>query len=163
MCTRIRYYWPTLRKSYSNFVKRCLQCQKHGNLIHWPTEELHPIIFPWPFAIWGMDILGTFSKALGKKQFLLVVIDYFIKWVKAEPLETITTQNVPRLIWKNIITFFSILCVIVTDNGLQFIDRKLNEFMAGLNIKNMATSIEHPQANGQAKAANKVIIVKLKK
>jgi len=35
--------------------------------------------------------------------------------------------------------------------------------MAGLNIKNMATSIEHPQANGQAKAANKVIIVKLKK
>lgn len=35
--------------------------------------------------------------------------------------------------------------------------------MAGLNIKNMATSIEHPLANGQAKATNKVIMVKLKK
>ena len=35
--------------------------------------------------------------------------------------------------------------------------------MADLNIKHQFTSVEHPQANGQAEAANKVILAGLKR
>lgn len=36
------------------------------------------------------------------KKFLVVGIDYFTKWVKAEPLATISKQKVRNFLWKNI-------------------------------------------------------------
>nr|KYP55843.1 Retrovirus-related Pol polyprotein from transposon opus [Cajanus cajan] len=41
---RAGYYWPTLKSDCAQFVKRCVQCQKHGNLIHASAEQLHSII-----------------------------------------------------------------------------------------------------------------------
>jgi len=37
------------------------------------------------------------------------------------------------------------------------------EFYADLGIKSTTTSVKHPQTNGQAEAANKVILGKLKR
>ncbi|XP_020232779.1 uncharacterized protein LOC109813072 [Cajanus cajan] len=160
---RAGYYWPTLREDCVTFVKHCISCQRHGNLIHASAEELHGINSPWPFAMWGMDILGPFPIAKGQCKFLLVAVDYFTKWVEAEPLASITAANVQKFLWKNIITRFVIPYALVTDNGLQFTDQKLNRFIQDLGIKHRFTSVEHPQANGQAEAANKVILGELKK
>jgi hypothetical protein len=41
-----------------------------------------------------MEIVGPFSKATRKRQFILVAIDYFTKRVKAEALANITTNKV---------------------------------------------------------------------
>ena len=41
-----------------------------------------------------MDILGPFPTASGQRKFLLVAIDYFTKWVEAEPLAKITEAKV---------------------------------------------------------------------
>nr|KYP52349.1 Pol polyprotein [Cajanus cajan] len=142
-----------------------MQCQRHGNIIHASAEELHSISSPWPFALWGMDILGLgpFPLAKGQCKFLLVAIDYFTKWIEAEPLATITAGMVQKFLWKNIVTRFGIPYAIVTDNGLQFTDQKLNKFIQDLGIRHRFTSVEHPQSNRQAEAANKVILTELKK
>nr|KYP42570.1 Pol polyprotein [Cajanus cajan] len=79
-----------------------------------------------------MDILGPFPMAKGQCKFLLVAVDYFTKWIEAEPLATITAHNVQKFLWKNIITRFGIPHAIVTDNGLQFTDQKLNKFLQDL-------------------------------
>nr|KYP73634.1 Pol polyprotein [Cajanus cajan] len=110
-----------------------------------------------------MDILGLFAIAKGQCKFLLVAIDYFTKWIEVEPLATITANNVQKFLWKSVITRFGIPYAIVTDNGLQFTDQKLNKFLQDLGIKHRFTSVEHSQANGQAEAANKVILSELKK
>jgi len=52
---------------------------------------------------------------------------------------------------------------IIIDNGRQFIDKELAKFHAGLGIKHITSSVEHPQINGQAEAANKVVLVELRK
>ena len=36
-------------------------------------------------------------------KFLVVGIDYFTKWVEAEPLAKITEHNIKSFVWKNII------------------------------------------------------------
>ena len=56
---------------------------------------------PWPFAQWGLDILGPFPLGTRQMKFLVVGIDYFTKWVEAEPLAKITQQNVKNFFWKN--------------------------------------------------------------
>ena len=49
---------------------------------------------PWPFAQWGLDIMGSFLTTIRQLKFLVVGINYFTKWVEAKALATITEKNV---------------------------------------------------------------------
>nr|XP_033513197.1 uncharacterized protein LOC117277892 [Nicotiana tomentosiformis] len=65
-------------------------CQIHGDLIHAPPSELHPMSAPWPFVAWGMDVIGPIEpKSSNGHRFILVTIDYFTKqYYKSEqPLD----------------------------------------------------------------------------
>ena len=42
--------------------------------------------------------MGPFPKAMGNKRYLLVGIDYFIKWVETEPLANIRDVDVKRFV-----------------------------------------------------------------
>jgi len=63
---------------------------------------------PWPFAQWGLDIIGLFSTAIRQLKFVVVGIDYFTKWVETEALATITEKNVRSFVWKNIVCKYGI-------------------------------------------------------
>ncbi|XP_072094204.1 uncharacterized protein [Arachis hypogaea] len=101
--------------------------------------------------------------ALAEVKFLIVAIDYFSKWVEAQPLAKITSQQMISFVWKNIICRFGIPQYITTDNGRQFADQKFQTFLQNFKIKQHFSSVEHPQTNGLAEAANKVILHALKK
>ena len=47
---RAGYYWPTMLKNAQAYVKTCNKCQRFSNLIRQPSEELTPMMAPWPFA-----------------------------------------------------------------------------------------------------------------
>ncbi|XP_075079067.1 uncharacterized protein LOC142164667 [Nicotiana tabacum] len=49
------------------FVARCDKCQQYGNNMHRPAELLHPVISPWTFMKWGIDIVGPLPQAKGKE------------------------------------------------------------------------------------------------
>ncbi|XP_025616902.1 uncharacterized protein [Arachis hypogaea] len=83
-------------------------------------------------------------------------------WIKAEPLAIITTQRSWKFLYKNIFIRFEVSHSITTDNGTQLTDSTFRNLVADHKIKYQFTSVEHPQANGQAEAANKVILVGLK-
>lgn len=51
-------------------------------------------------------------------KFLIVGIDYFKKWIEAEPNAMIKAQQVIKFIWHNIITRFGIPTAIVFDHGV---------------------------------------------
>lgn len=51
-----------------------------------------PIAISWPFAKWRIDVLGPFLIAPTYK-FLLVIIDYFMKWEEVEVLVCIIESS----------------------------------------------------------------------
>ena len=59
-------------------------------------NSLYSLSSPWPFAMWGMDILKPLPKAPRVVKYLLVTIDYFTKWIEARPLLEITTSKVEK-------------------------------------------------------------------
>ncbi|RDY14220.1 pol, partial [Mucuna pruriens] len=160
---RAGYYWPTLKRDCMDYVKKCDKCQKFAEGHKAPPESLHHVMSPWPFFKWGVDILGPFPPAPGQVKFLIVAFDYFTKWIEAEPVATITAERVKKFYWKKIVCRFGIPAEIVSDNGTQFASKATAEFCQGLKIKQVFTSVEHPQSNGQAEAANKVILRGLRK
>ena len=90
---RAGYYWPTIREDCNQYVKACKKFQEFGSLNHIPAQELQGIISPWPFAKWGMDILGPFPLGHRQTKFMIVVVDYFTKWIEAEALTKATSPN----------------------------------------------------------------------
>ncbi|CAJ2654250.1 unnamed protein product [Trifolium pratense] len=155
---RAGYYWPTMQQDAKDHVKKCDKCQRHGDMHLAPPRELKSLSSPWPFAWWGMDLLGPFTKGLYQNRYLIVAVDYFTKWVEAEPLSDITSLRVLRFFKRNVLARFGIPQVVVTDNGTQFTDKDFQAFLVALGTKQHFTSVEHPQTNGQAEAANKVIL-----
>ena len=77
---RAGYYWPTMRED----------CKRHADWHKAPPEELKSIYSPWPFHAWGIDILGPFPLAIRQMKYLVVAIEYFTKWIEAEPIAQIT-------------------------------------------------------------------------
>ncbi|XP_050241069.1 uncharacterized protein LOC126689965 [Quercus robur] len=61
---RAGYYWPTMMKDAQAYVNACDKCQRFSNLIRQPSEELTPMTALWPFAQWGLDIMGPFPAAV---------------------------------------------------------------------------------------------------
>ncbi|KAL6340756.1 hypothetical protein AAG906_027911 [Vitis piasezkii] len=96
---RTGYFWLTMETDCCQFVQKCPECQIHGDLIHAPPSELHALTSPWPFSIWGIDIIGKVSpKSSNGHEFILVAIDYFTKWVKAASYARLTSTRVAALL-----------------------------------------------------------------
>ena len=98
-------------------VKKCEKFQQFGNVQRLQAERMTTITSPWPFAQWGIDIVGSLPLGKGQVKFLLVAIDYFTKWVEAEALATIMEARIQNFVWKNIICRFRIPLTIISDNG----------------------------------------------
>ena len=148
------YYWLTMQKDAQAYVNACDKCQRFSQVIRQPTEELTPMVAPWPFAQWGLDIMGPFPIMMRQLKFLVVDIDYFTKWVEVEALATITEKNVRSFVWRNIICRYRIPRVLVSDSGKQFDSDLFRDFCSQLGIKNHYSSPAHPQANGQVEVMN---------
>ena len=113
---------------------------------------------PWPFAQWGLDIVGLFPTAVRQLKFLVVGIDYFTKWVEVETLATITEKNVQSFVWRCIVCRFGIPRVLVLNNGKQFDNDSFRDFCSQLGIRNHYSSPTHPQANGQVEVTNRSLL-----
>nr|GEX95877.1 reverse transcriptase domain-containing protein [Tanacetum cinerariifolium] len=119
------------------------------------AEKLTPITSPWPFYKWGIDIAGPFSEGPDKVKFIIVVIDYFTKWIEAKPVATITGTQVKKFVWDNIVCRFSLLGEIISDNGKQFRDNPFKDWCGKLNIRQCFAFVKHSQANGLVERANR--------
>ncbi|CAL2253631.1 unnamed protein product [Prunus armeniaca] len=73
------YFWPTLHQDANVLVKKCDKCQRFGNVPHIPVEPLSPIVSPWPFAQWGLDLIGPMPQGKGYVKYAVVAVDYFTK------------------------------------------------------------------------------------
>uniref|UniRef100_A0A2N9HPE1 Uncharacterized protein n=1 Tax=Fagus sylvatica TaxID=28930 RepID=A0A2N9HPE1_FAGSY len=157
------YWWPYMQKDAAQYVRCCEKCQLFAPAIHKPASQLNPISSPWPFAQWGLDLVGPLPRATRNRQWLIVATDYFTKWVEAEPLARITDSELRKFIWKNIITRFGIPRCLISDNGTQFDSGPFKKYCSELGIRNHFSSPAYPQGNGQAESSNKTILNGIKK
>jgi len=145
-------------KDAKDYINLCDKCQRQGDMHLAPPAELTSLVSPEPFAWWGIDLLGLFPKAAGQLKYLVVAIDYSIKWIETEPLTKITAKNVLRFFKRNILARFGVPALVISDNGTQFTNQRFQDYLRNIGIKQSFTFVELPQANGLAEAANMVIL-----
>ncbi|KMT08060.1 hypothetical protein BVRB_6g144140 [Beta vulgaris subsp. vulgaris] len=124
-------------------------------------EKALRTVYFWPTL--KEDALLYAKKLAGQKKFVIVAVDYFTKWVEAEAMRGITTNDVKGFVWKNLSTRFGMPQSIVFDNGPQFETPKLRQWLADQGIKAHFAAVAHPLANGQVESFNKTPSAGIKK
>ena len=68
-------------------IKKCEGCQFYSNMSHKHVSALKTIPLVWPFAMWGLDMVGPLRTDTSGFTHLLVVVDKFTKWIEAKPIK----------------------------------------------------------------------------
>ena len=90
---------------------------------------MNPIIKPWPFRGWGIDLIGQiFSPSSKGHKFILVATYYFTKWVEAIPLNMVTSKNMVDFVKEHIVYCFGIPQTITTNQGTMFTSERVKRF-----------------------------------
>jgi hypothetical protein len=115
------------------------------------------------FAKWGIDFMTCHPRATGGHGYIIVVVDYFTKWVEA----MLTFDNIEKttalFIFNHIIAHFGVPQAIVTDHGSHFRNFMMSEFTEKLGLRHENSTPYYPQANGQFEAINKFLITVLQR
>src|SRR4051812_5839887 len=155
---RAGYYWLTMESDCYKFVKKCHKCQVYADKIHVPPTLLNVISSPWPFSMWGIDMIGMIEhQGLNGHRFILVAIDYFTKWVEAASYANVTKHVVVRFIKNNIICRYGVPSKIIIDNGSNLNNSMMRELCESFKIEHHNSSPYRPKMNGAVEAANKNI------
>jgi hypothetical protein len=101
----------------------------------------------WPFAVWGLDMVGPLKTSPSGFTHLLVVVDKFRKWVEAKPIRKLDGKTALKFV-KDIVVRFGIPHSIITDNGTNLSQGEVEEYCHHNGIRLDLASVAHPQSNG---------------
>jgi hypothetical protein len=128
------FYRPTAVANATEIVRSCEGCQFYARQTHLLAQALQTISITWPFAVWGLDLVGLLQKAPEGYTHLLVTVDKFSKWIEARPISKIKSKQAV-LFFTDVIHRFGVPNCIITDNDAQFTGRKFLEFCDDYHIR----------------------------
>ena len=76
----------------------------------------------WPFAVWGLDLVGPLKRAPGSYTHLLIAVDKFTKWLEAQSISMIKFEQAMQF-FLDIVHRFGIPNSIITDNAHSSLGR----------------------------------------
>ena len=60
-----------------NFARKYDKCQRFSSIPRSHLEKLTSMTSPWPFVVWGIDLIGHMPTARLAFKYVVVVVDYF--------------------------------------------------------------------------------------
>ena len=110
-----------------------------------------------PFSVWGIYVIGKiFPKSSSGHEFILVAIDYFMKWVEATSYAKLNAAKVATFIRSHIIYKYGVPHELISNRGVH-IRGEATTLLQRYGIRHHRSSSYKPQENGVVEAANKNI------
>ena len=111
----------------------------------------------------AVDVLGPLRGIDQGNRYILVVMDYFSKWVEALAMPEQSAETVAHLLVTEVISRFGVLLQIHTDQGRNVESVLFKEVCGLLDIEKTRTKPLHPQSDGMVKLLSHVLEAMLSK
>ena len=110
----------------------------------------------------AMDILGELPLTSKGNKYILVVSDYFTKWVDAFAMPNMEARIVAEFVIQEVVTRFGVTYNIHSEQGRQFEGKVFTEMCKLLHVKKTRTTPYHPQSDGMVERYNKTLLSMLR-
>nr|GEZ41849.1 reverse transcriptase domain-containing protein [Tanacetum cinerariifolium] len=147
------FYWPTIYKDAFELVKLCDSCQRQGKISQKDEMPQNSIQICEIFDVWGIDFMASFSSSKGNK-YILIVVDYLSKWVKAKAFPTNDARVVVKLL-KSLFSWFGTPKAIISDRGTHFYNDQFSRVMEKYGVTHRLSTTYHPQTSGHVEVTNR--------
>ncbi|UYV61247.1 hypothetical protein LAZ67_1004099 [Cordylochernes scorpioides] len=154
-----KYFWPSMLKDVSEFVKTCHLCQSRKGSNQLPSGLLQPIPpANFPFERIGIDFVGPLPSTKNRKKSIIVLTDYYTRYAETRAVSEATVKEVSKFLVEDIFLRHGAPQYLISDRGSQFTSNLMKEVMKTCKIKHCFTTSYHPQTNGLTERLNRTLI-----
>ncbi|KAL1261365.1 hypothetical protein QQF64_006630 [Cirrhinus molitorella] len=153
---RDRFHWPGLEAEVKRFCQACPTCQRTTPQKPPPSPLIPLPIIEVPFERIGMDLVGPLPKSARGHEHILVIVDYATRYPEAVPLRKATAKAIAQELFL-LFSRVGIPAEILTDQGTPFMSRLMADLCRLLQVKQLRTSVYHPQTDGLVERFNQTL------
>ena len=159
---RQAYYWSGLQRDVRQYIAGCETCSKSKGPNKTPRAPMQLTSAGRPMERIAMDIVGELPLTEKSNRYIIVISDYFTKWVEAFAISNMEAKTIAELVAKEVVARFGVPSTIHSDQGKQFEGNLFLEMCKMLHIKKTRTTRYHPESDGMVERFNKTLLTMLR-
>uniref|UniRef100_A0A1Y1M360 RNA-directed DNA polymerase n=1 Tax=Photinus pyralis TaxID=7054 RepID=A0A1Y1M360_PHOPY len=152
-----QHYWPKMKDDVVKYIKNCTICAEYK-----PDQlraaglmgDRPKIKKPWQMI--SLDFIGPFPRSNRGYKYVLVVTDYFSKYVVTFPLRNATAKQLVNCIEEGIFLVYGTPQFNICDNGVQMKSKEFQQVCKDYRAQIFYTALYYPRAN-PTERVNRVI------
>jgi len=126
-----RFYWPGHYNDVQQWCSTCASCATRKSN---PKAPLETITAAYPTQIIAVDLVGPLPKSENKNPYIMVVGDYYTRWMEAIPIPNQEASTVAEKLVDEVFLKFSVPEQLHTDQGRIFESQLMSEVYKLLRI-----------------------------
>ena len=121
-----------------------------------PHQPLLPLE---PLQKWGLYFVGPLTPVGARtgNMYILIVTDYYTKWVEAKLLRDNTATSIAKLLYEHIWCRFGCPIELISDQGGHFLNAVIDGLTHHYAVVHKKSTSYYPHANGLAESTNKTL------
>ena len=152
-----RFHWAGLRRDVKHHIRSCSSCGRLQRAKSRGRASLQDYRVGYPMDRVAIDIKGPLPRTPRGNTVLLVVTDYFTRWVEAYPLANQQAETVAQHLVMEFIARLGCPLELHSDQGRNFESTLFAEVNHLLGITRTRTSAYHPSGNGLVERFNQTL------
>ena len=149
---RSKVWWPGVDKDAERKCRECYGCQLVTKETIIPPVRTTPMPErPWQDL--ALDLLGP----LPTGEHLLVLVDYFSRWVEVDVIYSTTSEVIIKCLDKQF-SRYGVPRTLRTDNGANLVSAEMDGYLDEMGIRRRLTTPLWPRANGEVERQNRSLL-----
>ena len=156
--TRQNFYWFNMKQDINIYVQQCDVCAASKESNKSPRAPLGSMPVGAPLDRLATDILGPLPLTPRGNKYVLIVGDYFTKWVEIFPVPDQTAKTCAMKIVHDVIGRFGSPLQLHSDQGRNYESEIFKQICDLLEIRKTRTSARNPKCNGMIERRNRTLL-----
>ena len=153
------FYWPKMKRHVSEFIAKCMTCQRVKAEQKKPSGLLLPLDIPqWKWEDISMDFVDGLPRSRRGNESIWVIVDRLTKSAHFIPIKASrTAMTLASIYVKEVVRLHGIPKSIVSDRDPLFTSRFWQSLQMALGTELNLSTAYHPQTDGQTERVNRVL------
>lgn len=142
------YIWPKMRSDVAKYIKSCRVCAAYKPEQKRPAGQMGKrpeITKPWQMI--SLDFVGPLPRSSHGNNHILVISDYFSKYVLTFPVRSASAKLLCRLVEDHIFLVYGVPQFLICDNGVQMRSKEFQKLCDNYRTKLSYTALYYPRAD----------------